>query len=211
MNDYCYPEIQTVVWNPVEAAVCPESGIDFRVPAPFGKAAELLEKLPKYAKVLCAITAVEMVLPVWEEGVVAHESLSEYLTWPRKTVNALYDYWFCNGPRGNCPSVIIADHVSTQALISGQTSWVAGACEALVWLLQKPSPLSEPEWSIAVSYAATAMSTRCSIGTFYDLWWRRCMARLAFRLDKSPELENNDEEEASNSQARLSGLLGTAS
>ena len=199
--DYEHPSPSKSVFNPVMPAL--DVTDDDAYPTPTGPRdiEKLLSGLPGYARVLCAITAAEMVVHLWEESPIVEEELSDYKDWPRKSLAGLTEF-LCEGHSENAPHIITSDMVVDEALIDGQLFAVASAVDDIVWEMERPyeegASGSGPDYaSHAVSDAARAemiaspsSKSEEAVQSFYEKWWQRCRARLAFRLDKSVAINN---------------------
>lgn len=191
---YEHPSPSESVFNPVMPAL--DVTDDEAYPTPTGPddVEKLLARLPGYARVLCAITAAEMVVHLWEESPIVEEELSDYKDWPRESLEALAEYLLDGETKKARPNIITSDMVVDEALIDGQLFAVASAVDDVVWeMKQYEERVAEPGYPFhkAVSSAARAemiasnSSPSEALQSFYKKWWQRCRARLAFRVDKS--------------------------
>ncbi len=197
-----------VAYDPLDLWECedpdPENAPSNRI-----EAGEALYSLPGWAQTVCALTAAEMVLPLWEESGYA-ESLLPVPFWklseltdedvatlevqsyfaPRRVIETMWDSLdeeASDSERSRRLRAAIASFglgVAQTANAATDTDIATYAAFAAAYTFYRDRP-------IAVAYAADAIYYAYGIPRedFYSWWWCNCKGRLAIMGAEEAELE----------------------
>ncbi len=165
-------------------------------PINYGEMRELMNRLPNWAKVVCAVTAAEMVLPNWEDWAEDRDDLTSHeKEAPRQAIdtakqwldeeidiaptadahdaaNAAYDAY--NAEPAADPAARGAGYAAHAASHAVDAAWAADTAGAV-----------DAAWAAAAAVARAAADA-ADAANFYLDWWRVCRCRLAFILEARP-------------------------
>ncbi len=161
----------------------------------------LMHRLPHWAKVVCAITAAEMVLPIWDDWAENRNDLTiQQKGAPRRAIDAAKQW--LDEEIVTAPASRVA-----RAADAADAADVADAAEAAAYAVDAYAAAEAADAAAdaanAAAYAANAAYADAAViaadaaayagdatddhdGSFYLDWWRVCRCRLAFILEARP-------------------------
>lgn len=188
---------QPILYDPIGMWECYDADVR-EAPTNPTTARKALSLLPEWAQIISALTAAEMVLPIWEESEYAESLLRnhEYFA-PRRAIETAWAYLRGEVEEEELPPATEAAYATTHS-VTNASAHNAARTAAHASHAAYPSTLVATKVDTAVA-AATAASYSTSYATstgkaaakisrenFYRLWWCNCKRRLAiFGLDET--------------------------
>ena len=186
-----------ITLDPADRDCNPPEDPDWPTPTTYQETQELLIRLPLWARAVCALTAAEMVLPIWEEDDWVNTNLSEkQIEAPHR---AIVTTWRWLDGEASDDELSAARTAATTAAL---TAWTAAAASGAADAASARGPAVAADaaaWAAARVAArvaaraarAAAASVPDAWGTafapahkkFYREWWALCRCRLAFILE----------------------------
>ncbi len=190
-----------IIVDPLRRDCNPPEDPDWPTPTSRSEVGQLVHRLPHWAQVVCAVTAAEMVLPIWEEWTEGVDNLTrEEEEAPSQAIEAAWQWldeetpetqeaayeaahtawaaaWVAGGVAGG---VADADAYNADANATADAAawgaWVAGGGGVVLDAANSASyAVDAAAWATARGEVARA--------EFYNEWWKLCRCRLAFILE----------------------------
>ncbi len=188
-----------IIVDPLRRDCNPPEDPNWPTPRALEEVEELMKRLPHWAQVACAITAAEMVFPIWEEWAEGIEDLSiEHREAPWRAIETAWQW--LEEETSETQEADVARRVARRAdaayaaadaaIPAGAPSWAARATGdaahaaarfATVWGAR--SAWSDPAWAAHDAATAWWAINDDAPVNFYNDWWRLCRCRLAFILE----------------------------
>ena len=198
-----------ITMDPADRECDPPDDPDWPAPTTFVETETLMNRLPHWAQVVCALTAAEMILPFWEEDDWVNENLSEeQIEAPRRAIETTWQ-WLDGEASDN--EVSAAASAARDAVSAARdavrpawvpaargiwaAAWAADAAEAAAGAAGAAGAADAAHaahaayaatWGTAQSPHGWAYHSRAQTGDVeevYREWWALCRCRLAFILE----------------------------
>ncbi len=163
-----------VVFDPLEAPCDLPEDPDWPTPTDWDSVHDLLERLPRKQRTICALTAAEMVLPVWEEWAEGRTDVD--VGAPLRAIQVTWAWIHGEVSEDEVLRGANAIHATADAARAA-----SAAVEAIHAAANAPNAAYAATYATeAAAYAAATSGWWPSREVFYYDWWARCRARLAF-------------------------------
>ena len=185
-----------ITMDPADRDCDPPDDPDWPAPMTFGETETLMNRLPHWARVVCALTAAEMILPFWEEDDWVNENLSEeQIETPRQAIETAWQWLDAEASDDEVSVAAVAAHAAAwSAWDPARGAWAAAAGAAAAnaagaagAAAANAAGAPDAAYAAYAAYAAARAAARAAatgnVEEFYRKWWALCRCRLAFILE----------------------------
>ncbi len=153
----------------------PPEDPEWPTPEEYEDVRRLMRRLPQKQRVICALVAAELVLPIWEASYPDDHR-------PEEAIRTGYEWLDGQATRQRVDEVLRAASAATastynQAVQDMGPHHAAAAAQVPVGIILQPSSSGDLA-PLNGAYAAER-AERMTLREFYELWWRECRCRLA--------------------------------